>query len=139
MIVPSAIFVCSICGEVSTDICIYCTKDACSNHRCVRCKRCSDCCQCDAPLSAEEAEQALLAEAAAQQAVTDHQNGISQLPHRFSEPVEGAEPSEAASPDVEPSIDAAAPAAEAFRSEAEGAPSEAEESEPPPEPPSSLP
>jgi len=45
---------CSICGEPSTDICVYCTKDACTNHRCDRCKRCSDCCECDVPLSAEE-------------------------------------------------------------------------------------
>lgn len=36
------------------NICAYCTKDACSNHRCERCKRCSDCCECDVPLSAEE-------------------------------------------------------------------------------------
>jgi transcription elongation factor Elf1 len=52
--VSPAVFTCSICGEPSTDICAYCTKDACSNHRCVRCKRCSDCCECDVPLSAEE-------------------------------------------------------------------------------------
>ncbi len=55
MIVNAAIFTCSICGEVSLNICAYCTKDACSNHRCERCKRCSDCCECDVPLSAEEA------------------------------------------------------------------------------------
>jgi hypothetical protein len=45
---------CNICGEPSTAICVYCTKDACVNHRCDRCKRCSDCCECDVPLSAEE-------------------------------------------------------------------------------------
>jgi len=55
MIVPAAVFTCSICGEPSTNICAYCTKDACANHRCERCKRCSDCCECDVPLSAEEA------------------------------------------------------------------------------------
>ena len=54
MIVAMAVLTCSICGEPSTDICIYCTKDACSNHRCDRCKRCSDCCECDVPLSAAE-------------------------------------------------------------------------------------
>jgi hypothetical protein len=54
MIVPAAVFTCSICGEPSTNICAYCTKDACANHRCVRCKRCSDCCECEVPLSAEE-------------------------------------------------------------------------------------
>jgi hypothetical protein len=54
MIVNAAIFTCSICGESSANICAYCTKDACSNHRCERCKRCSDCCECEVPLSAEE-------------------------------------------------------------------------------------
>jgi hypothetical protein len=54
MIVNAAIFTCSICGETSTNICSYCTKDACANHRCERCKRCSDCCECEYPLSAEE-------------------------------------------------------------------------------------
>ena len=44
-------FTCSICGEPSHDICIYCTKDACANHLCDRCKKCSDCCECEAPLS----------------------------------------------------------------------------------------
>jgi hypothetical protein len=55
MIVQAAVFTCSICGEPSANICAYCTKDACANHRCERCKRCSDCCECDVPLSAEEA------------------------------------------------------------------------------------
>jgi len=50
-----ATLLCSICGEPSHDICCYCTKDACTNHRCDRCKRCSDCCECDVPLSAAEA------------------------------------------------------------------------------------
>ena len=54
MMAPTAVFTCSICGEVSNNICSYCTKDACSNHRCERCKRCSDCCECEYPLSAEE-------------------------------------------------------------------------------------
>ena len=55
MTAPAAIFVCSICGEPAGEICVYCTKDACVNHRCDRCKRCSDCCECDVPLSAAEA------------------------------------------------------------------------------------
>ena len=55
MIANAAIFTCSICGEASSNICAYCTKDTCSNHRCERCKRCSDCCECEFPLSAEEA------------------------------------------------------------------------------------
>jgi hypothetical protein len=63
MMVNTAVFTCSICGEASTEICAYCTKDACPNHRCARCKRCSDCCECEVPLSAEEAS-ALAAEAA---------------------------------------------------------------------------
>jgi hypothetical protein len=54
MTVEPAIFTCSICGEPSTELCVYCTKDACGNHRCDRCKRCSDCCECDVPLSAAE-------------------------------------------------------------------------------------
>jgi hypothetical protein len=40
-------FTCSICGEPSHDICIYCTKDTCPNHLCERCGRCSDCCECN--------------------------------------------------------------------------------------------
>lgn len=53
----TATFVCSICSESSTEICLYCTKDACANHRCERCKRCSDCCECEVRL--REPEQAL--------------------------------------------------------------------------------
>jgi transcription elongation factor Elf1 len=52
----AAIFTCSICGEPSAEICVFCTKDACGNHRCDRCKRCSDCCECEVPLSTSEAE-----------------------------------------------------------------------------------
>ncbi|HEX5227774.1 MAG TPA: hypothetical protein VFW44_08695 [Bryobacteraceae bacterium] len=63
MTAPTAVFTCSICNEASNNICAYCTKDACANHRCERCKRCSDCCECEVPLSAEEAA---AAEAAAQ-------------------------------------------------------------------------
>ncbi len=40
-------FACSICGEPSTGICVYCTKDTCANHLCEKCGRCSDCCQCE--------------------------------------------------------------------------------------------
>jgi hypothetical protein len=43
-------FTCSICGEASTEICVYCTKDACANHLCRKCLRCSDCCGCEVPL-----------------------------------------------------------------------------------------
>ena len=48
-------FTCSICGETSRDICIYCTKDACGNHLCDRCHRCSDCCACEMPVFTESA------------------------------------------------------------------------------------
>ena len=44
---PTPTFACSICGEPSVSICVYCTKDACPNHLCERCARCSDCCECD--------------------------------------------------------------------------------------------
>jgi hypothetical protein len=43
-------FACSICGEPSTQICVFCTKDTCPNHLCLRCSRCSDCCECEVPL-----------------------------------------------------------------------------------------
>lgn len=43
----TATFVCSICGEASSEICVYCTKDVCSNHVCEKCGRCSDCCSCE--------------------------------------------------------------------------------------------
>lgn len=43
-------FTCSICGEPSTEICVYCTKDACANHICAKCRRCSDCCECEVPI-----------------------------------------------------------------------------------------
>ncbi len=39
-------FECYICKESSTEICVYCTKDACALHLCERCKRCTDCCVC---------------------------------------------------------------------------------------------
>lgn len=65
MIAEAAIFTCSICGEPAGEICVYCTKDACLNHRCDRCKRCSDCCECEVPLSAAEAP-AVLEEAVIQ-------------------------------------------------------------------------
>lgn len=49
------IFTCSICGEPSTEICLYCAKDACQNHLCAKCSRCSDCCQCQVPLESHPA------------------------------------------------------------------------------------
>jgi len=48
------IFQCSICGDSSTKLCVYCTKDACNNHLCDRCHRCSDCCLCELPANAPD-------------------------------------------------------------------------------------
>lgn len=47
-------FACSICGEASTQICAWCTKDACDDHLCEKCRRCSDCCRCEEPLAASD-------------------------------------------------------------------------------------
>jgi hypothetical protein len=47
-------FNCSICGDASHKICIYCTKDACNNHLCHRCLCCSECCRCDMPTNEVE-------------------------------------------------------------------------------------
>lgn len=47
-------FTCSICGEPSTRICVWCTKDTCDNHICARCLRCSDCCECEQTRTAQE-------------------------------------------------------------------------------------
>ena len=44
---PTVTFTCSICGEPSGEICVFCTKDACANHVCEKCRRCSDCCECE--------------------------------------------------------------------------------------------
>lgn len=43
-------FNCTICGEESNRICVWCTKDTCVNHLCQKCGRCSDCCECEVPL-----------------------------------------------------------------------------------------
>ena len=66
---PITTFTCSICGETSEEICVYCTKDTCGNHLCRRCHRCSDCCVCESPIirdkqaeiqpAAEEVDEAL--------------------------------------------------------------------------------
>lgn len=52
-------FTCSICGETSEEICVYCTKDTCGNHLCQRCHRCSDCCICESPIIREKQVEAL--------------------------------------------------------------------------------
>jgi hypothetical protein len=53
----AATFNCSICGDASRVICIFCTKDACSNHICQRCHRCSDCCACEMPVTSSSEEE----------------------------------------------------------------------------------
>ena len=58
----TATFTCSICSEPSHNICVRCTKDACSNHQCARCKACSDCCECEVPLTEPAPEPAAVAE-----------------------------------------------------------------------------
>lgn len=99
MIVNAAIFTCSICGEASVNICSYCTKDACSNHRCDRCKRCSDCCECEFPLSAEEPVQ----EAVTQEAVTQEAMPPEAMtPEPTTESVPEAIESETPAPKAEP-------------------------------------
>jgi hypothetical protein len=90
MTVEAAVFTCSICGEPSRDICLYCTKDVCANHRCERCKRCSDCCECEVPLSAEEAHQ--VEETQARLEATPAAGEPSTAPAAFEAPAPAAEP-----------------------------------------------
>jgi hypothetical protein len=47
-------FVCNICEQESTLICVRCTKDTCANHLCAKCGCCSDCCDCEVPLDEHE-------------------------------------------------------------------------------------
>ncbi len=91
MTVETAIFTCSICGEPSAEICVYCTKDACANHRCDRCKRCSDCCECEMPLSAAEVPLAT-------EVVPDIVQEVAPQADALSEPLEA----EQESPEVHP-------------------------------------
>ncbi len=48
-------FLCAICEEESTRICVGCTKDTCGNHLCEKCGCCSDCCGCEVSLEPYEA------------------------------------------------------------------------------------
>lgn len=50
-------FVCNICEEQSTRICVQCTKDTCSNHLCEKCGACSDCCDCEIRLDEDYIEE----------------------------------------------------------------------------------
>lgn len=106
MTVEAAVFTCSICGEPSRDICVYCTKDACGNHRCERCKRCSDCCECEVPLSVEEARKveetpAVEATPAAVEQIT--------VPAVFEAPAPVAEPESAESEPAQSGADNSSP------------------------------
>jgi hypothetical protein len=103
---PTLTYVCSICGEPSVSICVYCTKDACPNHICERCSRCSDCCECDIRLdeSHEHAAQEVHAIADEPQAAELEPGG--DLP---SEPPELMHQS--MEPEPEPEAEAAGPAA----------------------------
>ena len=58
-------FNCTICGEESTHICVWCTKDTCANHLCSKCGRCSDCCECEVPLDGPVHEPAAVYETVA--------------------------------------------------------------------------
>ena len=58
---PSTQFLCCICSDPSTRICLYCTKDACDNHLCEKCGRCSDCCACEVHLDETPQESGLSA------------------------------------------------------------------------------
>jgi len=91
LIIEAATLTCSICGEPSSDICVYCTKDSCRNHRCERCKRCSDCCECEIPLSAAEPEVAPPLE----------EHVIEEVPAAAPEPVVEATLADAVAPEVE--------------------------------------
>ena len=51
-------FLCSICEEESTRICVSCTKDSCENHLCEKCGKCSDCCVCGVSLTTTREESA---------------------------------------------------------------------------------
>jgi hypothetical protein len=68
-------FTCSICGEESTRICAWCTKDACDNHLCEKCQRCSDCCECEVRLSEAYETPRTMAPAAGPEVIRD------ELPH----------------------------------------------------------
>jgi hypothetical protein len=57
MIITTMPFVCNICEEQSTRICVKCTKDTCANHLCEKCAACSDCCDCEIRLDDERFEE----------------------------------------------------------------------------------
>lgn len=78
VLMEATTFTCSICGEGSREICVFCTKDACANHLCERCHRCSDCCECDMPLTrGEDAQVESVTSTAAEPAFVP--NGVGEL------------------------------------------------------------
>jgi hypothetical protein len=58
-------FICTICEEQSTRICVKCTKDTCGNHLCEKCGACSDCCDCEVRLDNELENEDMLDEVSA--------------------------------------------------------------------------
>ncbi len=86
---PTQTFTCSICGEPSVSICVYCTKDACPNHLCERCHRCSDCCECDIRLddhSAQETPHPFVVDAAIEEEALNGNVTVRDAPPEPAEP-----------------------------------------------------
>jgi len=73
-------FSCNICEEVSTRICVACTKDACENHLCEKCSRCSDCCGCEVSLNEREPAVAGAAAAEAPFLMDEQELGVAEAP-----------------------------------------------------------
>ena len=93
-------FACSICGELSTQICARCTKDTCANHLCEKCFRCSDCCECEITLDEPVHEPAhVFRSTAAADPVADIDSSDS------AGPVPEPEPPGEPEPDREPPLD----------------------------------
>jgi hypothetical protein len=110
-VTPTVTFTCSICGEPSGSICVYCTKDACGNHICDKCQRCSDCCDCEIHLDEHpkherqfrvEALEELAAEELAPAAAEAHTAAPAEPEAASSEAI--AHPSEPPSPHDDPPV-----------------------------------
>ena len=85
-------FTCSICGEESTRICVWCTKDACDNHICEKCGRCSDCCECEVHLSEPPREARPMVRAAAVASEQEPEPATEPTPAPEPETADGQEP-----------------------------------------------
>ncbi|MGD1070826.1 MAG: hypothetical protein ABSB15_11855 [Bryobacteraceae bacterium] len=71
-------FICSICEEESTRICVSCTKDTCGNHLCEKCGSCSDCCSCEVALDLSEEPPRTIVRAAQPFHDSPHSNGYAE-------------------------------------------------------------